>query len=149
MKTFRLLAATLSVGAALAAFAPTTAHAQDQNKMMMEGKTAVVMAEMNDMDRYKMRWVFNNLDSREVKRMKAMGFSENAIKGAANIAMRTGLDVDYLLRSIKVSGYSLTQLATMFGVPTNVPGEDIPGMGMDTISMMSDKGMTNKGMMKK
>lgn len=139
MKSFQLIAATLIVGAA--ALAPAQAQDNTQggtgtgtgtNQM---GRTMMMMNDMNDMDRYRMQWVFRNLDSREVKRHKAAGFDEETIRGAANIAMRTGLPLDYLLRRIQISGFSLTQLSSMYGVPTNVPDDPIPGMGMDTISL--------------
>jgi hypothetical protein len=92
---------------------------------MMSGS----MSGMSEADRYKMRWVFTNLDAREVRRYRAAGFDEATIRGAANIALRTGLELGYVLRRIQDTGYSLTQTAVMYGVPTRAVDEDIPGFG--------------------
>lgn len=102
---------------------------------------------MSDSDKHKMRWVYYNLDEREVKRWRAAGYSEDEIKGAANIALRTGLNLDYVLRRVTISGSPLAEIASSFGLATTVIGEDIPGMGMASFSMMgSSAPMMNPGM---
>lgn len=88
-------------------------------------------------DKYKASWLFYNLDDREVKRYQAQGFSDSTIKGAANLALRTGLDVDYVLERVRESGYSLTQLAAMYGVTTDNLNADLPGMGAQSYSIAS------------
>jgi hypothetical protein len=55
-----------------------------------ERPVAAAASAMSEADRYKMRWVFTNLDAREVRRYRAAGFDEATIRGAANIALRTG-----------------------------------------------------------
>jgi len=88
-------------------------------------------------DRYKASWLFYNLDDREVKRYESQGFPDSTIKGAANLALRTGLDVGYILARTRDSGYSLTQLAAMYGVTTDNLNADLPGMGAQSYSIAS------------
>jgi hypothetical protein len=88
------------------------------------------MSGMSERDQYRARWIYMNLDAREMRRWQAAGFDERTIRGAANIALRSGLELSYVLRRIQDTGHSLTHTATTFGVPIGAVGEDIPGMGM-------------------
>ena len=115
---------------------------------MSTGKMGMMVpAKMNGDDTYKTGWVFNNLDAREVKRYKAQGFKEDTIKGAANIALRTGLDIGYVLSQYRMSGYPLLHIANMYGVTQQNLNADIPGMGASYMSVMPSGSMSmNSGM---
>jgi len=137
MKMLPLVAAALSFGS----LATTSAFAQDKPMVTQDanGKTAMVVpTKMTGDDVYKTGWVFNNLDAREVKRFKAQGFTEADIKGAANIALRSGLDLDYVLSRYRTSGYPLAALATNYGVSLDNLNADIPGMGASYLAVVSD-----------
>ena len=141
MKMLPLVAAALSIGS----LATTSAFAQDKPMVAQDadGKMAMMVpAKMTGDDVYKTGWVFNNLDAREVKRFKAQGFKDADIKGAANIALRTGLDLDYVLSRYRTSGYPLAALATNYGVSLDNLNADIPGMGASYLAVMSDASMT-------
>jgi len=113
---------------------------QDPNS----GKTAIMVpAKMNGDDVYKTGWIFNNLDAREVKRFKSQGFNEADIKGAANIALRTGLPVEYVLSQYRISGYPLAQVAYSYGMSLDNLNADIPGMGASYMAVVSDTSMTS------
>ena len=140
MKMLPLALAALS----LAGLATTSACAQDKPMVTQDanGKMAMVVpARMGGDDTYKTGWVFHNLDAREVKRFKAQGFREADIKGAANIALRSGLDLDYVLSRYRTSGYPLAALATSYGVSLDNLNADIPGMGASYMAVMSDPSM--------
>lgn len=156
----------LAAAASVAAFSATAALAQEPmmdkkpmvSQSMATGKP-MMMVPMNASakDMYMTQWVYRNLDDREVKRFKAQGFQDMTIKGAANIAMRVGVPVEYVLRQVREVGTPLATIATMYRVPTNVVNADIPGYGLESMSliapmsgMMMNDGMMNKGgMMKK
>jgi hypothetical protein len=104
-----------------------------QGGMMQNG----MMTGMNPMDAYRMRWVNYNLDAASMRRYMALGNDERTIRGAANIALRSGLDMDYVLSRINISGLPLAQVAVMLGVPANVIDAEIQGMG----GMMMGGGM--------
>jgi hypothetical protein len=136
MKTLPLIAATLT----LSAFSLTSAFAQDKPMTTQDANTGkmamMVPAKMTGSDVYKTGWVFNNLDAREVKRYKAQGFREMDIKGAANIALRTGLGLEYVLSQYRTSGYPLAKVASMYGVSLDNLNADIPGMGASYMAVM-------------
>ena len=83
-------------------------------------------------ERYRATWVFYNLDDLEVKRLTAMGLSDTDIRGIANIALRTGLPIDFLVRRMLTGGMPMAHLAQMYGVSANVTAEEIPGYGLVT-----------------
>jgi len=136
MKMLSLVAATLS----LSCLAVSPAFSQDKVTAVQDpntGKTALVVPEkMGTDDIYKAGWIFNNLDDREVKRFKSQGFSETDIKGAANIALRTGLSMEYVLSQYRISGYPLADVASSYGMSLDNLNADIPGMGASYMSMM-------------
>ncbi len=140
MKMLSLVAATLSLGGLI-----TPAFAQDKPMAVQDpntGQTALVAPmKMTGDDVYKTGWVFNNLDAREVKRFKSQGFSENDIKGAANIALRTGLSLEYVLSQYRISGYPLAQVANSYGMSLDNLNADIPGMGASYMAVVSDPSM--------
>jgi len=103
------------------------------------------MMSMSDWDKYRMRWVYYNLDEREMKRLHAMGLDDTTIRAAANIALRSGLSMDYVLRRITVTGLPLNQVATGYGLNASVISEDIPGMGMASPMMMPGGTMGGTG----
>lgn len=150
MKTLNTIAATLSI-ATLAIAAPSFAQTTPTTPTTPGAAGSSMQSNMNNMmsmseaDRYKARWVFNNLDAYSVKRYMAFGYSEREIKGAGNIAMRTGLPLEYILRRLTVSGLPLTGVASMYGVSAGVIDEDIPGFGAEGFSSMSG-GMMSGGM---
>ena len=96
----------------------------------------------SDADQYVQRFVFYNLDAREVKRRHAEGYSDATIKGAANIALRSGRSLDYILRRVTVSGEPLPLIASQLGVPTTAMNADIPGYGNGTINLESRGAMS-------
>lgn len=157
MKSIKMLAATLSLAALSVVSLP--ASAQDASKPTVEtnpstGKPVIVVpATAGANDQYKAAWAFRNLDDREVKRYKARGFSDTAIKAAGNIALRTGLEVDYILRLVQEAGHPLAQVAAMYNVSTLQLTEEIPGYGAEAFAVglpatpttrtsMNDSGMT-------
>lgn len=135
MKTLRILSAALTLGALAACptFAQDTmAKPSDTmakpSGMMMGGMD---MSSMSPMDMYKAHWAYYNLDERQMKTYMSMGLNEATVKGLANIAVRTGLDMGYLIRRLTVTGLPLRQLAVMFNVPPGALDADIPGMSGD------------------
>jgi uncharacterized surface protein with fasciclin (FAS1) repeats len=124
----------------LIAAAPSV-HAQDATKpMVMASPTTgqpvvVVPIGANMVDKYKVSWAYRNLDGREVKRYRSEGFTDATIRGAANIALRTGLNMDYVLRQVREVGVPLYTLAAGYGLNTAAVDTDIPGYGVDSISM--------------
>ena len=158
MKTFCTLTAALALGALAAgpSFgaepAPATPATPSNPSGNMSGNmqnSGMMMDNMSESDRYRARFVFYNLDEREVRRYQALGYSEGDIRGAANIAMRTGRGIDYVLRRLTITGLPIARLAVMMGVPATVVDDEIPGMGMG--SMMGGGanmgGMSSGGMM--
>lgn len=147
MKMLSLVAATLS----LSAISLVPAFAQDKPMMAQDASTGqmgmMVPAKMSREETYRTGWVFNNLDAREVKRFKAQGFKEADIKGAANIALRTGLGLDFVLSQYRTSGYPLARLASSYGVSLNNLNSDIPGMGASYMSMMPGSSMSGSSSM--
>jgi hypothetical protein len=120
MKMLPLVAAALS----LSSLATTSAFAQNSPVVTQDadGRMGMVVpAKMGGDDTYKTGWVFHNLDAREVKRFRTQGFSEADIKGAANIALRAGLDLDYVLSRYRTSGYPLASIATNYGCQPGQP----------------------------
>lgn len=140
MKTLRILSAALTLGAIAAC--PTLAQdnmAKPSDGSMMKSDMKMGGMDMSGMsaaDMYKAHWIAYHLDEREIKRYTAMGLNEETIKAVANIAMRTGLEMGYIIRRMQVSGVPLKKLGVMFGVPMNVISEDIPGYG--GMGMMGD-----------
>ena len=159
MKTLQFAAAALTLAAlsatpTLAQPADTTTPAGGASQPgtagttaggTMQGGTINPMAGMSPQEQYRARWVWYNLDERQMRRYTAAGFDEATIRGAANIALRTGLDLGYVLRRIQTSGLPLAQAAVMFGVPATSVGEDIPGMGSNVMVMGGSMGGTMQG----
>ena len=144
MKTLRILSAALTLGALAAC--PTLAQdtmAKPSDGSMM--KSGMDMSGMSAADMYKAHWIAYHLDEREIKRYTAMGLNEDTIKAVANVAMRTGLDMGYVIRRLQISGVPLKKLAVMFGLPAGVVSEDIPGYGG---MMAGDMGGSMSGGMK-
>lgn len=141
-KTIRFVSAALTLGALAAC--PT--FAQDNMSGSMSGASMDPMAGMSAMDRYRRMWAYYNLDEREMKRYKTMGLSEDTIKGAANVALRTGLDMGYVVRRLVVTGEPIRALAAHFGVSTTAVGEDIPGMGESGMGMSGSMSGGTSGM---
>lgn len=108
-----------------------------QDRQMMGGQ----MMGQSEADTYVRRFVFYNLDEREMKRYRALGYSDDTIKGAANIALRSGQSMDYVLRRITTTGLPLSQVAVLLGVPANVVNADIAGMGLSRSAMGANMGM--------
>ncbi len=96
----------------------------------MDGKKVVIVSkDATGTDMYKTRWAFFNADKREVARFKAKGFSDADFKAIANIALRTGLDTEYVARQVKEVGHPLSVIAARYNVSTFALHEDIPGLG--------------------
>lgn len=117
--------------------------------MDMNGKkTVIVTKDASADDFYRARWAFYNADKREVKRFKAMGFSDADFKAICNIALQTGLSTDYIARQIKEVGRPYTRVAADFGVPINTIMRDIPGYGATSfgVETKDDTGSMNSGM---
>ena len=144
MKLIQLLAASLSIAAVTsgAAFAQggSTMPADSKKPMVMmsptSGKPVIVVppgASMVDM--YKAGWAFRNLDATEVRRYRLQGFTDNTIRGAANIALSTGLEIPYVLRQVREVGTPLYTLATSYGIDAKIVDADIPGFGAEALSM--------------
>jgi len=133
MKVTNFLAATLVIGAIGASVAPS--HAQSSMGGYMPSNQSMMMSmdKGRAMEIYRARFIYNNLDSRAVKRYRAMGYDDATIKGAANLALRTGIPIDYFLGRIRIGGESLTQLASQLNVPTSYLLDDIPGYGTNII----------------
>ncbi len=145
MKLSNLILAAASV----AALSASASFAQDNKPMvgqsMATGKP-VVMVPMtaSAKDMYMTSWVYRNLDDREVKRYRAMGFMDSTVKGAANIAMLTGVPIEYVLRQVREVGYPLPTLAAKWGVTDSQLNADIPGYGLESIAITAPM----NGMMK-
>ena len=112
------------------------ASAQDMPSATMPGGQPGMMNDHSMMpmmqttaDTYIRRFVHYNLEAASRKRYMALGNDEKTIKGAANIALRSGLSMDYVLSRVNITGLPLAQVAVMLGVPANVVDADIPGMG--------------------
>jgi hypothetical protein len=90
---------------------------------------------MSSADKYRYSWVFNNLDQREVRRFRSQGFTDADIKGAAHIAMASGLSVPYVLSRYRESGLPLADVAFEVGAARTDLGADIPGYGMSASEM--------------
>jgi uncharacterized surface protein with fasciclin (FAS1) repeats len=171
MKTLPLVAATLSITALGAAVSTPSARAQDttttttttagqttdkptvQTSPTTGQPVVVVPTTANAADQYKAMWAYRNLDDREVRRHRAAGFTDDTIKGAANIALRTGLTVDYVLRRIREVGEPLAYVALEHNISADQLKADIPGYGLETISVMapgtsSTPSMQRSGMMR-
>ena len=160
MKLSALAIAAVSLAAlsASASFAQDTMSEMDKKKMMQNkpmvsqsmttGKPMVMVpmtASAKDM--YMTSWVYRNLDEREVMRHRAQGFTDATIKGAANIAMKTGVTLDYVLRQVREVGTPLPTIATRMGLSAKVINDDIPGYGLESMSLTADSKMMNNGMM--
>ncbi len=130
--------ATLGL-AGVFALAAAPASAQDaQTGMMMNDRPMMMggaMMRQTEADAYVRRFVFYNLDERGMKRYRALGYSDETIKGAANIALRSGSSMDYVLSRVTITGLPLAQVAVMLGVPASVVNADIPGMMMGGMMM--------------
>jgi len=179
MNAPRLLAATLSLGAATlaltsAAFAqepasgttttPATGTTQgtttpsgtmqgSSTMMSADGKPTsmtgtdgrtVVMVGPNTSaaDRERARWAFYNADRASVNRIKAMGFTEDETRRILNLALKTGLEVDYITRRVQVSGYSIAELAGTYGVNARSLDDELIGFNADSLSMMGSNAGT-------
>ena len=136
MSKFRLL-----VAAAAAVLIAVPAMAQNTTTMTPSSKTPSgmmandPMKDMSASDRYRATWVFYKLDDREMNRMKMMGLSETDIRGVANIALRSGLPLDHLVRQMVVGGIPMSYLAMMYGVSPAATAAEIPCMGMGSPAM--------------
>ncbi len=143
MKAINYLAATLALGAI--AIAPSFAQSSTNTTGSMSSNTTdnavVLTGGMKGMQAYRARFIYNNLDAREVNRYRAMGFDDATIKGAANLALRTGIPIEYYLGRVRVGGVSLIQLAGMQNVPTSYLSDDLPGYGASTM-MIAPSGVS-------
>jgi hypothetical protein len=90
---------------------------------------------MSGSEKFRYSWVFNNLDQREVRRFRAQGFSDTDIRGAAHIAMASGLPMEYVLSQYRTGGAPLAMVAMDLGVARVDLGADIPGYGMNPADM--------------
>ena len=147
------LSTLVLAAASLAALSATASLAQDKPMVAQSPVTGkpVVMVPMNAnaKDMFMASWVYRNLDDREVKRFRAQGFQDATIKGAANIAMRVGVPVDYVLRQVREVGTPLATIATMYNVPTNVVNADVPGYGLESMAITAPMGGSmNNGSMR-
>ena len=132
-----VLAASFVAFSAAAALIPAApAPAQDQPFLQMQGG----MMNSSAAGEYRMRWVSRNLDEREVKRLRTLGYTDETIKGAANIALGSGRSLDYVLRRVTVTGLPLARLAAMLGVPAGAVIADIPGYGVSAAEMSAMMG---------
>ena len=144
MKTLRILSAALTLGALAAC--PVLAQGDMAKPTDMKG--GYDMSGMSAMDMYKMHWAYYNLDERQMKFYKAMGLNDESIKGLANIAVRTGLDMGYLIRRLQITGVPLKHLAVMYGVPIGALDADLPSTGMMGGDMSGGMAGTMSGSMK-
>ena len=147
MKTLRFVAAAATLGLLTAApsFAQNNSNmmgGEPQSGMMGSQNMYNGMMGMNAMDEYRMRWVYYHLDAASLKRYMALGNDEKTIKGAANIALRSGLSMDYVLSRVNITGLPLNQVAVMLGVPANVVDADIAGMGGMMMGGQMNNGMS-------
>jgi hypothetical protein len=81
--------------------------------------------------RFRTSWIWRNLDTREVARFRAMGFNDTEIKQAANLAMRTGLEMDYILRVARDGNQPIPDQAARWNVYAADLNDEIPGYGLD------------------
>jgi uncharacterized surface protein with fasciclin (FAS1) repeats len=150
MKSSTLFAASLSLAAIGTLSVFGTAHAQGTMVQTnpMSGKPVIAVTSMaTPMERYMAGWVYTNLDAREIRRYQAMGYSDAAIKGAANIAMRAGLDMPYVVRLMHESGLNLYSIAAEYNVNTKYVDSDIPGYGVETMMMAPKPPMSGSSSM--
>ena len=160
MKLSALAIAAVSVAAlsASASFAQDNMSQMDKMKKMKDkpmvsqsmttGKPMVMVPmTASSKDMYNASWVYRNLDEREVARHRAQGFTDMTIKGAANIAMKTGVSLDYVLRQVREVGTPLPTIAAKWGVSPKSIYNDIPGYGLETMSMTMSNKMMDGGMM--
>lgn len=140
MKFFKGTAPVAAAIVSCACVLPVYAQSGGQ---MMGGQ----MMKQSDADMYRQRFVFNNLDEREVKRRRAQGYSDDTIKGAANIALRAGVTMDYVLRRVTTGGEPLARIAADLGIAAKDVNADIPGYGSGTMSMGNMGGGMSGGTM--
>lgn len=129
MKSLRYIAAVAAL-AAVAAATPAPARAQ-----------------MSEFDKYRARWAFYNLDEREVNRFKKLGYNDDDLKKYGNIALRSGLDMDYVIQLNRNTRMMPDAIAHMYGIPPWDLNDDIPGYGMKTASAMWDGTSSSGGAM--
>ena len=107
------------------------ANAQNSDSEMRSSQTKLAPM-MSEADKYRAMWVYRNLDAREVKRYHAQGFTDVTIKGAANIALHTGLPLPYVLRRVHDGGEPLPTLAVRYGVKDKDLNAPLPGYGAES-----------------
>lgn len=93
---------------------------------------------------FRTNWVWRNLDAREVSRLRDMGYSEEQIRMAANLAMRTGLDMDYILRISREANRPIAEQAAIWRVNGADLNNEIPGFGMEPALPSSSAMPTDK-----
>jgi hypothetical protein len=93
---------------------------------------AAAPAQADDMEMgYRTNWVWRNLDTREVARFRSMGFGDNDIRMAANMALRTGLEMDYILRLSREANRPIPEQAAVWRINLADLNNEIPGMGLN------------------
>ena len=129
MKNLRRIAAVALTLAALSAPALTqNASAQPMASGSMMGDN--YFTRMTGAQKFSFSWISNNLDAREVRRFHAQGFRDSDIRGAAHIAIVTGVPLTFVLEKLKVTGEPIQLVANELGVPKIDLARDIPGYGM-------------------
>jgi hypothetical protein len=119
MNTKKIAAYAVSL-AALATLCATPAKAESFGEME---------------DRFRASWTYRNLDGREVMRYQQMGFRDGDIRRAANLAMKSGLELDYILRMHREAGCPVEKLAMKYGVEASDLDKEIYGYGMSPSQM--------------
>jgi hypothetical protein len=93
---------------------------------------------------YRTNWIWRHLDAREVSRLRDMGYNEEQIRMAANLAMRTGLDMDYILRISREANRPITEQAAIWRIDAADLNNEIPGFGLEPALPTSPATPTDK-----
>jgi len=140
-KKFRsvFFVAATAAATSLLFFAGSPARAQmpSNNGASMSGNQLTGGFAVKGDAEYVRRFVFFNLDGASVRRYKAMGFTDDEIKGVGNLALQSGLPLDYFFRRLRTGGKSLIALAVDSSTPKNNLAyhlsDAIPGYGVDVV----------------
>jgi uncharacterized surface protein with fasciclin (FAS1) repeats len=98
------------------------------------GTVYVVPPHASDSERDRADWIFHNLDDEQVRMYRSQGYRDYEIRGAAHIAMRTGLPMQYILDRVRITGDPLWSIANEYGLSVHDIYRDIPGYGSEAIA---------------
>src|SRR5262245_57192908 len=75
---------------------------------------------------FRQNWIWRHLDAREIARLHNMAFGDDQIRMAANLAMRTGLDMDYILRLSREANRPIREQAAIWRIDAADLDNELP-----------------------